>query len=374
MKSTVTIIQEHLPAFRIPFYQKLHSLLAHHGINLRLIYAPNQRNTFLKANLDWAEPVPILWLGPFAWQPVLRKIRGSSLVIVQQEIKYAANPILQLLAKIGGPPVAYWGHGRNFQKPVNQGFSQSLKNILSRNVHWWFAYNDLSAAIVRDLGFPPQRITSVGNAIDTTALIQRNESLTQAEIEITRNTLGIRSENVAVYTGGLYPNKRIDFLIAAAQRVRATIPDFELIIIGDGPERPKVHAAASTHPWIHEVGPLNDQAKVPYWALAKLLMMPGLVGLVVVDSFALGVPLVTTDYPYHSPEIDYLKHGVNGLRIACGDSSDTYADAISDLLGNPSELAHLRQQALASAHDHTIEKMAASFADGVMEALNFRQL
>jgi glycosyltransferase involved in cell wall biosynthesis len=184
-----------------------------------------------------------------------------------------------------------------------------------------------------------------------------------------RAELGLNSENVAVYTGGLYPNKRIDFLLDAAILIREAIPDFELIVIGDGPDRHRISAAASRHPWIHDIGPKNDQAKVPYWALAKLLLMPGLVGLVVVDSFALGVPLITTDFPYHSPEIDYLKNDINGLLVPCGPSAEIYATAVATLLLDPPRLERLRTNALASAAEHTIEKMADNFAMGVIQAL-----
>jgi glycosyltransferase involved in cell wall biosynthesis len=366
---SVLIIQEHLPAFRVPFYQRLREKLGAQGVDLQLIYAPNQRNTFLKGSLDWATAVPIRWFGPLAWQPVLAHARKADLVIVQQESKYAVNPLLQLLAKYGGTPVAYWGHGRNFQSPEGTGLTSRFKNFLATKVHWWFAYNDLSARVVRGLGYPENRITSVGNAIDTTGLIERKNSLTQQELASVRAELGLNSENVAVYTGGLYPNKRIDFLIESALLIRKTIPDFELIVIGDGPDRDCVSSATAQNPWIHDVGPKNDQAKVPYWALAKLLLMPGLVGLVVVDSFALGVPLVTTDFPYHSPEIDYLENDINGLLVSCGQSAGHYADAVAKLLLDPARLERLRAGALASAAEHTIEKMAHNFAMGVIQAL-----
>jgi glycosyltransferase involved in cell wall biosynthesis len=365
----VLIIQEHMPAFRVPFYERLRDLLAGQGVDLQLVYAPNQRNTFLKGQLAWAEPVPIRWFGPLGWQPVLNLCRRKDLVIIQQETKYAVNPILQAWSACGGPKVAYWGHGKNFQKTAESGVSGFFKKFLAKRVDWWFAYNNLSAKVVADFGFPTERITSVGNAVDTTGMRKRLKELSPENITALRESHGIRSENVAVYTGGLYPNKRIGFLLEAAMLIRDSIPDFELIFIGDGPQRAQVKEAAAKESWIHDIGPMDDHGKVPYWAMAKLLLMPGLVGLVVVDSFALGVPLVTTDYPFHSPEIDYLKDGENGSIVHCGDDAAPYANAVVELLRKPERIAVLKDGAVRSAEQHTIETMATSFADGVMRCL-----
>jgi len=130
--------------------------------------------------------------------------------------------------------------------------------------------------------------------------------------------------------------------------------------------------AAQAEPWIHYLGSKNDHDKVPFWAMAKLLLMPGLVGLVVVDSFALGVPLVTTDFPFHSPEIDYLKDGENGCIVNCGEDVRAYAEAVVSLLQNPTRLGAMKEGALRSAGLHTIENMAKNFAEGVMRCLSDR--
>lgn len=374
MNRRVVIVQEHLPAFRVPFYRQLKTLLEQHSVGLELVYAPNQRNTFLKGELEWATPISIRWLGPLGWQPVMGLVRGCDLVVVQQETKYVANPMLQALAALGGPPVSYWGHGKNFQAAGRRGIGCRLKRGLSKRVHWWFAYNDLSSGVVRDLGYPSDRITSVGNAIDTRALIEHRAALLDQELEEMRSSLGLGSSQVAVYTGGLYSNKRLEFLIEAVERIRDQVTDFQLIVIGEGPDRRIVTDAAARNHWIHYVGPKNDQQKVPYWAISKLLLMPGGVGLVVLDSFALGVPMVTTETRLHGPEIDCLKNGVNGVLIECGESTQTYADGVVDLLRDKARLERLRQGALASAAEHTIEKMARNFAIGVMQALEAPRL
>jgi len=101
-----------------------------------------------------------------------------------------------------------------------------------------------------------------------------------------------------------------------------------------------------------------------------LLLMPGGVGLVILDSFAIGVPMVTTDTPLHGPEIEYLKLGENGLLVECGDSVEVYANEVVRLLENNSFRERLAICALADGQEYTVENMAKRFADGIRSALD----
>ncbi len=373
--TTVVIAQRQIPHYRVPFLTKLRVLLANDGIELRLLTGDYYEEHLIPGELQGTLVLPTRHFGSFLWNGFARHCRDADLVIIPQQIKQL--DLFELwLRRIWRrrPLLALWGHGKNFQSGSQGGAKESIKRYISRRVDWWFAYNDLSARIVSDLGFPRNRITSVGNAIDSKKLGSMREKLDPDSIARVRGELNLKSENVGIYSGGLYAEKRIGFLLAAADRIRAGIPDFELIVIGDGSERGLVEAAARDRSWIHLIGRRSGDEVMPHWALSKVLLMPGLVGLVIVDSFALGVPIVTTDYPYHSPEIDYLKNGINGLCVECGDSPDIYADIVIDLLRKPDQLMRLRQAALASAGEHTIEAMAANFAEGIKAALATQRL
>ena len=367
---SVIIIQEHLPHYRISFFEELRKILSDEGVCLSVIHGNVVARQYVAEKLSWSTAVGMLNFGGFRFhRNSIQAGLNCDLLISPQEVKYILPFLLQISSKIGGPKFAFWGHGKNFQASSRSNFTERVKRILSRRCDWWFAYNDLSAEVVRDLGYPAERITTVGNAIDTTSLAKQRESNTDAERTAVRSELGITSTNVAVYTGGLYPIKRIGFLIVAAKRIRERIPDFELIVIGDGPDRRIVSEAASGNRWIHDVGSKNDRDKVPYWMISKVLLMPGGVGLVILDSFALGVPMVTTDTRLHGPEIDYLKNNENGLLVSCGDSTETYALAVVELLSDSERLGRLRCGTLASAQQHTVEDMVDNFAGGIMDAL-----
>ena len=365
----VVIIQEHLPHYRVPFYNRLRSLLLNKQINFLLVYDPNTTSNLIPGRLEWAIPIPIKWLGPLGWQSVMGLTRGAALVVVQQEVKYLSNFLLLIQRYLGGPPVALWGHGKNMQARNANSWAEKVKRFLSKRVDWWFAYNERSAAVVRQLGFPEDRITLVQNAIDTRSIIEARNTLSQEVVESTKAGLGIDSANVAIYTGGLYEEKRLPFLLVAASKVRAKLPDFHLIIIGGGPQKDLVAQAARDNAWIHYLGPKNDMEKLPYWAISKVSLMPGLVGLGVLDSFALGVPLIATAYPYHSPEIEYLRDGVNGIIVNDWESSDAYANAVVHLLQDDQERESMASEGRKAAEFYTIENMAENFTQGILAAL-----
>ena len=216
---------------------------------------------------------------------------------------------------------------------------------------------------------PRERITVFRNAIDTTAISQQKATITPAEIEALRAERFAGSANIGVYIGGLYAEKRVPFLLEAARAVRAQVPDFQLIVIGGGVDAHLVQAAAASEPWIHALGPMFGREKTLVASLGKVFLMPGLVGLGVLDSFAYGMPMVTCDLPFHSPEIDYLKDGVNGVMVRNAGSVDDYAGAVARVLTDDAHRAMLTANAAEAIGDYTIEGMAERFADGVIQAL-----
>jgi glycosyltransferase involved in cell wall biosynthesis len=102
---------------------------------------------------------------------------------------------------------------------------------------------------------------------------------------------------------------------------------------------------------------------------AKLFLMPGLVGLAVLDAAAARLPVVTTAYPWHSPEIAYLEDGVNGAIVREWQSKEAYAGEVVALLRDEARRERLAQAAGAMAERYTIEAMAGKFVDGVLEVL-----
>ena len=76
--------------------------------------------------------------------------------------------------------------------------------------------------------------------------------------------------------------------------------------------------------------------------LAKVQLLPGAVGLGILDGFALELPLVTTRAPFQGQEIAYLRDGVDGIMVDDWKDPSAYASAIVDLLGDAPRLERMR--------------------------------
>jgi hypothetical protein len=95
--------------------------------------------------------------------------------------------------------------------------------------------------------------------------------------------------------------------------------------------------------------------------------MPGAVGLVAVESFALQTPIITTLSPYHGPEVEYLEDGVNARFSA--DGIVEYAQAIERTLLARDDLARMKLACADATRRHSLEAMVTNFASGVRAAL-----
>ncbi|HXV29492.1 MAG TPA: glycosyltransferase family 4 protein, partial [Sinorhizobium sp.] len=172
---------------------------------------------------------------------------------------------------------------------------------------------------------------------------------------------------VALYCGRMYAAKRLGFLISAAERVREAIPSFQLILAGGWPDEKIAKEAARRLSYVHFLGPVFGEKKFKLFAISDIFVIPGMVGLNVVDAFHHVVPPVVTSYPHHSPEFAYLRHGENGL--ISSDDVQAFSEAIIRLARDESLRSHLIAGCRRSAEEITLEEMIARFGTGLMSAL-----
>lgn len=365
----VLIVQRRLTHYRLPLFERMRAQLAEQGIALDLAVGQATQSELEKRDegqLPWTQPLATRYLldDRICWLDYGRLARGAELVIVPQENQLVYN----LLALTVQRPrrIAFWGHGRNMQSRAPRGLRERFKRATLTAVDWWFAYTAMTLPVLQQARMDASRITVLDNAVDTRALAADWQAVV-SQRDALRAELGLGAGPVGVFVGSLYADKRIPFLLEAAQAIRQQVPDFRLLVVGDGPSRPEVVAFADRQPWVQWLGMRSGAAKARVLAASDVLLNPGLVGLGILDSFACEIPMFTTDCGIHSPEICYLENGVNGV-ITPNTLAD-YVAAVVEACTLPDVAMRLKAGLRVAGQRYTIENMADNFCRGIQACL-----
>jgi glycosyltransferase involved in cell wall biosynthesis len=371
----VVAVVANVKQYRAAFYSMLASSLAPFEIELTVIYSKPDRMEATKGDsIDLPPPlgrrVPSVSIAnhrALLQLPRPRDILSADLIIIVQATGYLLNYPLLLLSAVGLKRIAYWGHGRNLQGNPNSIFER-IKRMLANSTDWWFAYTNETKSYLQSIGVASQKITPIENAIDTRGFRKTLESINDQEIAAMRSALKIPAESpVGLYCGSLYREKRLDYLLSAAKLIADSTPGFRLLVVGAGPESDTIRRASESCDYVVYPGPAFDRVKAIYFRMADVFLNPGLAGLGILDSFAAGLPFITTGDAKHSPEIAYLTHGDNGLLIN-GDSRD-FAVAVGLALRDPGLLRKMKRGAQLAAERYTIENMVENVKRGILQCL-----
>jgi glycosyltransferase involved in cell wall biosynthesis len=367
---SVFILQPKIPHYRLPFFAELKKL----GLDSDIEYIIGV-DTYTKENVsdrDFSYPqiLPLFAkrykLGgrTILKQNIPSNLLKSDLIIVEYALR---NLLVYKWAFFGGVKrLAFWGHGKTYTKS-NSKLEEWAKTKLGNRSDWFFGYTKKGVDVVVEKGFQEIRTTVVQNSTDTNQLKEMIRSLSPKSVQNFKSQHNIGAGPVGVFVGELEFSKRLDFLIAAAVEIHNQSADFELLIFGSGPELKNVLASCEEFPFIKYCGRADQNTQALISKVAKLIMMPGRVGLIAVDSFALGLPIVTTKWPWHAPEFEYLSHGRNS--VICQDSLEDYSLAVINLIHDESRLNELRNNCLQDSEKYTIESMAINFHGGVLNVL-----
>lgn len=365
-----------MPYFRVPLFERLHRQLAAAGVSLQVIYGtptPVEKMQGDRGCLPWGIPIPCRYLtwghSHVACQRLPKHLtEQQDLVILPHEDSVLNSYALLLPQRARHTRLAFWRQGAIFQAKGEDHLRERFKTWTSQYAHWWFANTTLSVERLTESGFPAERITCLNNAVDTQELVHWRNSLTQTELDALRRKLGLKGGKLGVFVGNMHRDKRIEFLLASADRLRERSADFELLLIGDGPLRQVVRDFATNRPWCKWVGARHGREKALHMALGLVLLNPGMVGLGILDGFAMRLPLVTTEYGNHSPEIAYLEPGDNGLMTA--DQIPAFVEGVAALLDDRDLRRRMAGGCDAAASRYTLEHMTEQFCDGILRALD----
>lgn len=372
-RARVVLVQEVVPHYRARLFEAMHERLADDGVELKVVYGrPNaeqaQKNDLVELPPHVGLKVTNVWLTRrMLYQPVLAPLLRADLAILPNAAAYLPNYLLFLRSLRRRPRVAFLVYHTR-QRVLDDSLKEAVSRRMLRRGDWWFGYTRGTRDYLLGQGACDERITVLDNSVDVAGFRAELDSVSADELNAFAQRHGISTTApVGLFCGGLHRGKRLEFLFQALRLIHQQRPDFQLIVVGDGSCSDVVLRAAAREPRIRYLGPQFGRAKAPCFLLSRLFLCPGLVGLGIQEAFAAGLPLLTTDIPIHSPEIDYLRPGCNGLLTE--DDPRAYAQAVIDLLGDEERWQSLRATALDDARQYSIEGMAERFCRGIRACL-----
>jgi glycosyltransferase involved in cell wall biosynthesis len=336
----------------------------------------SERSKNDEANLEFAKVRSNKYLNVFGTILCFLKldlddIRDADLVVIPQENSFLINYIILLFrVYLGIKNLAFWGHGRNFQAKSNSSLSEKFKNNLLFKVNWWFCYTSISKKTVLQSGFDEMSVTDLQNAIDTNSLKLELKSITEQDKKEFLECFNIKGKELLLYLGSMYSEKEIPFLISSLKEIKAVKPDVEILWVGSGPDQKLVEEFCQSVDWSFYAGSLHGKDKALALSVSKLILNPGLVGLGILDSFSSKKPMVSSFCGNHSPEVAYLKNGINGIMTE--KTVEEYAKSVANLLINETLYNRLSEGCRESATVYTVENMSKNFQEGLLKAIEIR--
>jgi len=140
------------------------------------------------------------------------------------------------------------------------------------------------------------------------------------------------ADPLVVFAGRHIAEKRAPSVPAAVLAARKRVPSLRGLVLGDGPERPKVLsaiAAAGARGTVEAPGFVSDDELREALARATCLLLPSSregYGLVVIEAAAVGTPSVVVA-GYDNAAVELVEEGVNGF-VAASEDPQAVADAL----------------------------------------------
>jgi glycosyltransferase involved in cell wall biosynthesis len=209
-------------------------------------------------------------------------------------------------------------------------FGQLIEKAVSKLSGNNIAVSSWTKDRLETLGVPREKITVIPNGIDL-------KRISGIEPDMKKTSMGIESKIYdIIFAGRLIKEKNVDLLIKAVALLKADFPDIRCCIIGDGPEKAGLVELAKKIEVCENVefaGFQEYEALIGKIKASKVFVLPSSregFGMVVIEAFACGVPVVTVRAKYNAAQ--GLIEDSSGIVVDLGEKE--IAEGVEKILEN----------------------------------------
>lgn len=359
MTAQLLISQPYIPHYRVPFFEGLVRRLSEADITC--VIAAGEPDSVQRQRADavlpsWVVTVPTkrLKVGgrSVTFSTARRAWRHSDAIIVG----HVGSSLETYRALIDGRAqhkvVGLWGHIKSYVNPPHP-LDAALERWQLNHADQIFAYTPGGTEFAIAQGVQSDRVTTVMNAVDTSALTTAKEAISSDRRSDFSRRHALQHGSTFAYIGGLDRSKRIGFLADALNCLWHTRPEIKVLVGGTGTDTQFLKPAAERGQVVL-LGHVDAETKALMASVSTAILMPGRIGLIAVDALALELPILSTNFPFHAPEAEYLREGET--RFSSPDAPASYAALIESFVGSAAKV---------SAPVPSLGAMIENFARGV---------
>lgn len=315
---TTVVVQRVLTHYRMPVFRALYE-----RFGWITVTSSNPTNsTFLKTleaqNFPWLKTYEFTFNNVaneyqcnVPWHQIIEDLHPDRVVseFSLHMDSWHALPMLRLKGRIRS--YALWSHGWNMEygfEKFSDFMRQAARIPPMLPADMLLTYCSAGADWLQRI-MPWKKVVALGNTLDI------------EDIEMVARAAQPRrfGSPQLLAVGRLKKDKRFDALLDVYRIFQQSFPNAALTIIGDGPERGALEAAAAGLSNVHFLGALYGEADLaPHFLGADVFVIAGAAGLSVNHSLAYRLPVAAFERgaqgpPFHHPEIEFVVPNVSGL-------------------------------------------------------------
>lgn len=364
----VRIVQPYVPSYRVPMFELLRELCFSQAIDVRVVAGKPVGTQALRGDAvdaEWVDSIKerVIRVGSRALEVSSSRAtwRNAHAVIVpHQGSSLDANRALMRMPR-SRFKVGVWGHIAPYTAPPHP-VDAAIERWQLRRADRIFAYTEGGAQFAETVGVATDRITTLQNAVDSTQLTMDVETISHLQVrEYRARYVPSDGWTLLAFIGGLDASKNISLLAESLRILHDRRAKVHVVIAGSGEQldllRPAVERGTATY-----VGRVNGEAKALLLKSCDAIVNPGRIGLIAVDALVARKKILSTNYPFHAPEVDYLEEGHTLIRS--DETAEAFASTMQEASGKP-VVGPTRPVP-------SIEAMASNFAEGIARMLDDR--
>ena len=316
----VAFVLRTVPPYRLPFLTALSSASPLVRISVITADALNEKGKLITISTSGAfrllrvKGVQFdIWKYTLIWMHGCRRVLDDldcDVLVLEGSFGILSHLPLALWAKRNGKGVVFWTSGWN--KPTMTGLAMRLRGAYLRGAmrlgDHFVCYSTAAAAWLGRMGVPSSRVTVGQNTIDVEGIAAKR-LINRERARRLRTNLAIEDAPVVVYVGALTRDKHVERLVALHEALRRRGIPLHTVVVGDGPARQDIAAAAKMMQGFHIMGRVTDEVDVLF-AVGDVFVLPGLGGLAINQAMANGIPVLCTQAD--GTERDLVIEGVTG--------------------------------------------------------------